>query len=256
MNLKKLFELKGKVAIVTGSSKGIGLAIARGLSENGANVVLSSRSQEAVELAANQFKKDGLSVLAQSCHVGDEKQRIKLVEKTIKKFGKIDILVNNAAINPVYESIENMSNEVYDKMFNVNVKAIFDLSNLCFPFLKKEKSGSIINIASVEGLKPSLGLGIYSVTKAAVIMLTQVQAKEWGKHGIRSNAICPGLIKTKFSKALWENQALLNQVKNQLPAGRVAEPEEMIGLALYLASSAGSYSTGGIYTADGGHMTI
>ena len=256
MNSKKLFELNGKVAIVTGSSKGIGLAIARGLSENGANVVLSSRSQESVELAANQFQKDGLSVLAQSCHVGDEKQRIKLVEKTIKKFGKIDILVNNAAINPVYESIENMSNEVYDKMFNVNVKAIFDLSNLCFPFLKKEKSGSIINIASVEGLKPSLGLGIYSVTKAAVIMLTQVQAKEWGKHGIRSNAICPGLIKTKFSKALWENQALLNQVKNQLPAGRVAEPEEMIGLALYLASSAGSYSTGGIYTADGGHMTI
>ena len=256
MNSKKLFELNGKVAIVTGSSKGIGLAIARGLSENGANVVLSSRSQEKVELAANQFQKDGLSVLAQSCHVGDEKQRIKLVEKTIKKFGKIDILVNNAAINPVYESIENMSNEVYDKMFNVNVKAIFDLSYLCFPFLKKEKSGSIINIASVEGLKPSLGLGIYSVTKAAVIMLTQVQAKEWGKHGIRSNAICPGLIKTKFSKALWENQALLNQVKNQLPAGRVAEPEEMIGLALYLASSAGSYSTGGIYTADGGHMTI
>lgn len=256
MNSKKLFELKGKVAIVTGSSKGIGLAIARGLSENGANVVLSSRSQETVELAANQFQKDGLSVLAQSCHVGDEKQRIKLVEKTIKKFGKIDILVNNAAINPVYESIENMSNEVYDKMFNVNVKAIFDLSNLCFPFLKKEKYGSIINIASVEGLKPSLGLGIYSVTKAAVIMLTQVQAKEWGKYGIRSNAICPGLIKTKFSKALWENQALLNQVKNQLPAGRVAEPEEMIGLALYLASSAGSYSTGGIYTADGGHMTI
>ena len=256
MNSKKLFELKDKVAIVTGSSKGIGLAIARGLAENGANVVLSSRSQEAVDLAANQFQKDGLSVLAQSCHVGDEKQRIKLVEKTIKKFGKIDILVNNAAINPVYESIENMSNEVYDKMFNVNVKAIFDLSNLCFPFLKKEKSGSIINIASVEGLKPSLGLGIYSVTKAAVIMLTKVQAKEWGKYGIRSNAICPGLIKTKFSKALWGNQVLLNQVKNELPAGRVAEPEEMIGLALYLASSAGSYSTGGIYTADGGHMTI
>lgn len=256
MNSKKLFELKDKVAIVTGSSKGIGLAIARGLAENGANVVLSSRSQEAVDLAANQFQKDGLSVLAQSCHVGDQKQRIKLVEKTTKKFGKIDILVNNAAINPVYESIENMSNEVYDKIFNVNVKAIFDLSNLCFPFLKKKKSGSIINIASVEGLKPSLGLGVYSVTKAAVIMLTKVQAKEWGKYGIRSNAICPGLIKTKFSKALWENQALLNQVKNELPAGRVAEPEEMIGLALYLASSAGSYSTGGIYTADGGHMTI
>ena len=256
MSTRNLFELEGKVAVITGSSKGIGLAIARGLAEFGAKVVLSSRDQNAVDIAAKEFKKDGYTALAQSCHVGDEKQRIKLVEKTIKKFGKIDILVNNAAINPVYESIENMSNEVYDKMFNVNVKAIFDLSNLCFPFLKKEKFGSIINIASVEGLKPSLGLGVYSVTKAAVIMLTKVQAKEWGKYGIRSNAICPGLIKTKFSKALWENQALLNQVKNELPAGRVAEPEEMIGLALYLASSAGSYSTGGIYTADGGHMTI
>ena len=256
MNSKSLFQLKGKVAIITGSSKGIGLAIARGLADNGASVVLSSRSKESVESAANEFQKDGLSVVAQSCHVGDQEQRIKLVDETVKKYGKIDILVNNAAINPVYETIENMPNEVYDKMFNVNVKAIFDLSNLCFPFLKKNRSGSIINIASVEGLKPSLGLGIYSVTKAAVIMLTQVQAKEWGKHGIRSNAICPGLIKTKFSKALWENQTLLNQVKNQLPAGRVAEPEEMIGLALYLASSAGRYSTGSIFTADGGHMTI
>ena len=127
---------------------------------------------------------------------------------------------------------------------------------MCFPYLKAEKNGSIINISSVEGLKPSLGLGIYSITKAALIMLTQVQAKEWGKYGIRSNAICPGFIKTKFSSALWKNEALLAQVKNQLPAGRVAEPIEMSGLAVYLASSAGSYTTGGIYTADGGHMLI
>jgi len=256
MSTRKLFELKGKVAIVTGSSKGIGLAIARGLAEYGAKVVLSSRDQNAVDSAAHQFKKDGLTAIAQSCHVGDEDQRKNLVQKTIDSYGKIDILVNNAAINPVYDSLENMSSEVYDKMLNVNLKSTFNLSNLCFPYLKKEKSGSIINIASVEGLKPSLGLGIYSVTKAALIMLTQVQAKEWGKHGIRSNAICPGLIKTKFSSALWKNETLLNQIKNQLPAGRVAEPIEMSGLAVYLASSAGSYSTGGVYTADGGHMTI
>ena len=121
---------------------------------------------------------------------------------------------------------------------------------------EKRKKRIIINIASVEGLKPSLGLGIYSITKAAVIMLTKVQAKEWGKYGVRSNAICPGLIKTKFSSALWKNEALIRQVKNQLPAGRVAESIEMSGLAVYLASSAGSYSTGGIYTADGGHMII
>ena len=139
---------------------------------------------------------------------------------------------------------------------NVNLKSVFDLSNLCLPYMKKEKKGSIINISSVEGLKPSMGLGIYSITKAAVIMLTKVQAKEWGKYGVRSNAICPGLIKTKFSSALWKNEALIRQVKNQLPAGRVADPIEMSGLAVYLASSAGSYSTGGIYTADGGHMII
>tara|TARA_B100001059_G_scaffold89990_2_gene88576 strand:- start:5412 stop:6182 length:771 start_codon:yes stop_codon:yes gene_type:complete len=256
MSTKKLFKLDGKVAIITGSSKGIGLAIARGLAEHGANIVLSSRNQEALDVQVNQLKKDGLNAVAHSCHVGDENQRKDLIKKTIESFGKIDILVNNAAINPVYDSLEKMSSEVYEKMMNVNLKAAFDLSNLCFPYLKAEKNGSIINISSVEGLKPSLGLGIYSITKAALIMLTQVQAKEWGKHGIRSNAICPGFIKTKFSSALWKNEALLAQVKNQLPAGRVAEPIEMSGLAVYLASSAGSYTTGGIYTADGGHMLI
>ena len=156
----------------------------------------------------------------------------------------------------MHNSIENISSEVYDKMLNVNLKAAFDLSNLCFPYLKKDKQGAIVNIASVEGLKPSFGLGLYSITKAALIMLTQVQAKEWGKHGIRSNAICPGLIKTKFSSALWQNEKLKKQIEKHLPAGRVAEPIEMSGLAVYLSSSAASYTTGGIYTADGGHMTI
>ena len=256
MSARNLFELEGKVAVITGSSKGIGLAIARGLAEFGAKVVLSSRDQNAVDILAKEFKKDGYTVLAQSCHVGDEDQRKNLVNKTIESFGKIDILVNNAAINPVYESIDNITTEVYEKMMNVNLKSVFDLSNLCLPYMKKEKKGSIINISSVEGLKPSMGLGIYSITKAAVIMLTKVQAKEWGKYGVRSNAICPGLIKTKFSSALWKNETLIRQVKNQLPAGRVADTLEMSGLAVYLASSAGSYSTGGIYTADGGHMII
>jgi NAD(P)-dependent dehydrogenase (short-subunit alcohol dehydrogenase family) len=191
-----------------------------------------------------------------ACHVGDENQRKELVKKTIDIYGRIDILVNNAAINPVHDSIEKMSSKVYDKMLNVNLKAAFDLSNLCFPYLKKYNDGTIINIASVEGLKPSFGLGLYSITKAALIMLTKVQAKEWGKYGIRSNAICPGLIKTKFSSALWQNEKLKKQVEKYLPAGRVAEPIEMSGIAVYLASSAASYTTGGIYTADGGHMTI
>jgi len=253
---RNLFELEGKVAIVTGASKGIGLSIAQGLAEYGAKVLISSRSQESLDLVAKELSDDGLKVFPFACHVGDENQRKDLVKKTIDIYGRIDILVNNAAINPVHDSIEKMSSEVYDKILNVNLKAAFDLSNLCFPYLKKDKEGAIINIASVEGLKPSFGLGLYSITKAALIMLTQVQAKEWGKYGIRSNAICPGLIKTKFSSALWQNEKLKKQIEKHLPAGRVAEPIEMSGLAVYLSSSAGSYTTGGIYTADGGHMTM
>ncbi len=253
---KHLFELDGKVALITGSSKGIGLALAEVLAEYGAKVVVSSRSQDSVDEVAKNLRAKGHTVMAQACHVGDSEQRKILVNKTIETYGGIDILINNAAINPVFKGLESMSEEIYDKMMNVNLKAAFDLSNLCFPYLKDSKSSSIINIASVEGLKPSFGLGLYGVTKAALIMLTQVQAKEWGKYGIRSNAICPGLIQTKFSSALWQNETIMKQVVKELPAGRMAQPQELTGLAVYLASDAGSYSTGGIYTVDGGHMIV
>ncbi|MBT3542217.1 MAG: glucose 1-dehydrogenase [Flavobacteriaceae bacterium] len=253
---KHLFELDGKVALITGSSKGIGLALAEVLAEYGAKVVVSSRSQDSVDEVAKNLRAKGHTVMAQACHVGDSEQRKILVNKTIETYGGIDILINNAAINPVFKGLESMSEEIYDKMMNVNLKAAFDLSNLCFPYLKDSKGSSIINIASVEGLKPSFGLGLYGVTKAALIMLTQVQAKEWGKYGIRSNAICPGLIQTKFSSALWQNETIMKQVVKELPAGRMAQPQELTGLAVYLASDAGSYSTGGIYTVDGGHMIV
>ena len=253
---KHLFELDGKVALITGSSKGIGLALAEVLAEYGAKVVVSSRSQDSVDEVAKNLRAKGHTVMAQACHVGDSEQRKILVNKTIETYGVIDILINNAAINPVFKGLESMSEEIYDKMMNVNLKAAFDLSNLCFPYLKDSKGSSIINIASVEGLKPSFGLGLYGVTKAALIMLTQVQAKEWGKYGIRSNAICPGLIQTKFSSALWQNETIMKQVVKELPAGRMAQPQELTGLAVYLASDAGSYSTGGIYTVDGGHMIV
>ena len=253
---KHLFELDGKVALITGSSKGIGLALAEVLAEYGAKVVVSSRSQDSVDEVEKNLRAKGHTVMAQACHVGDSEQRKILVNKTIETYGGIDILINNAAINPVFKGLESMSEEIYDKMMNVNLKAAFDLSNLCFPYLKDSKGSSIINIASVEGLKPSFGLGLYGVTKAALIMLTQVQAKEWGKYGIRSNAICPGLIQTKFSSALWQNETIMKQVVKELPAGRMAQPQELTGLAVYLASDAGSYSTGGIYTVDGGHMLV
>ncbi len=252
--IKQQFDLTGKVAIVTGASKGIGESIARGLAEYGAKVIVSSRKQDAVDQVAATFKRDGLEATGIACHVGDAAQLQNLVDKTVELYGGVDILVNNAATNPVFAPLVYGTAEVFDKIMNVNVKACMLLANLCHPIMEKRGGGSIINIASVEGMKPSMGLGMYSVSKAALMMLTQSQAKEWGSDGIRSNAICPGLIQTKFSSALWQNEAILKQVVDHLPSGRMAQPDEMAGLALFLASSASAYCTGGVYTADGGHM--
>ena len=253
-SISKQFNLEGKVAVITGSSKGIGKAIAKGFAENGAQVVVSSRSQEACDAVADEFKAAGLKAIGIACHIGKADQRENLVAKTMEAFGCIDILVNNAAINPVFGPIEEVDTAIFDKIMEVNVKAPWSLSNLVLPHLKAHKNGSIINIASVEALTPGFGLGIYSTSKAAILMLSKNQAKEWGKHGVRVNAICPGLIKTKFSAALWQNEKILGKIQKTLPSERMGMPEEMVGLACLLASDAGSYMTGGVYTADGGYM--
>jgi len=250
--IKNQFRLNGKVAIITGSSKGIGESIARGLAEFGARVIVSSRKQEAVDAVAESFRQDELEATGIACHVGDEEQLKKLVQKTVEIYGGVDILVNNAATNPVFGPIAEADSGVFDKIMGINLKACFSLANHCYPVMKKRGGGSVINISSVEGLKPSFGLGLYSISKAALLMLTKNQAKEWGRDGIRSNAICPGLIKTKFSTAIWQNEALLKQIEKNLPAGRMALPEEMAGLAVFLASPASSYCTGGVFAADGG----
>jgi NAD(P)-dependent dehydrogenase (short-subunit alcohol dehydrogenase family) len=250
----ELFDLTGKVAIVTGASKGIGAAIAKGLAEQGAKVVICSRKQEALDLYVAEMQKEGLSLVGIECNVSDEDQLQHLVDKTIALYEGVDILVNCAATNPMFGPIEEMESSLFDKMMAVNVKSIFTLSNLCIPYMRQRGGGSIINISSVEGLKPSQNLGVYSVTKAAVNMLTKSQAKEWGSDNIRSNAICPGLVKTKLSAGIWKNSAVLEAFTDQLPLGRMAMPEEMVGLALYLASDAGSYTTGGIFNSDGGYM--
>jgi len=253
-HISNQFSLENKVAIVTGSSKGIGKAIAKGLAQKGAQVVISSRSQEACDAVVKEFTKEGLKALGIACHIGKEEQRINLVHKTTDTFGRIDILVNNAAINPVFGPIEEVTPAIFDKIMDVNVKAPWSLSNLVLPHFKNIKKGSIINIASVEALTPGFGLGIYSTSKAAILMLTKNQAKEWGRYGVKANAICPGLIKTKFSAALWQNEKILGKVEKSLPSARMGMPEEMVGLACLLASDAGNYMTGGVYTADGGYM--
>jgi len=249
-----MFDLTGKVAIVSGASKGIGAAIAKGLAEQGANVVICSRKQEALDQYTAELAKEGLTLTGIECNVSDEKAMENLVNKTIDKFEGIDILVNCAATNPMFGPIEEMESTLFDKMINVNVKSIFTLANLCLPHMKKRGGGSIINISSVEGLKPSPNLGIYSVTKAAVNMLTKSQAKEWGSYNIRVNSICPGLVKTKLSAGIWKNAAFLQAFTERLPIAKMAMPPEMVGLALYLASDAGSYTTGGIFNSDGGYM--
>jgi len=249
-----MFELHHKVAIVTGASKGIGKSIAHALAQAGAHVIISSRKQDAVDAVAAEFTTAGLQATGIACHVGHADQLENLVAQTKERCGGVDILVNNAAINPVFAPLAEADPAVFDKIMNVNVRACLQLANLCYPSMVERGGGSIINIASVEGMKPSFGLGMYSVSKAALLMLTQNQAKEWGPVGIRCNAICPGLIQTKFSAALWQNEAILKQVEKHLPLGRMAQPDEMSGLALFLASDAASYCTGGVFTADGGHM--
>ncbi len=254
MSIKQALSLEGKVAIVTGSSKGIGKSIAQALAEQGAKVVISSRSQESVDEVALEFKAEGYEAVGIACHIGKTEEREQLIQKTIAHYGGVDILVNNAAINPVFGPLENAGDDAFDKIMSVNLKAPWILSNLALPSMKERGGGSIINIASVEALHPGSGLGLYSASKAALVMLTKNQAKEWGQYGVRSNALCPGLIKTKFSAALWQNEKMLQKLEKSIPAGRMGMPNEMNGIVGLLASSAGAYMTGGVYTADGGYM--
>jgi dehydrogenase/reductase SDR family protein 4 len=251
--MEDLFNLTDKVALITGASKGIGKAIAMTLGANGAKVIVSSRNQEAVDEVAVELGSAGIEARGIAAHMGDSEAIKLLVNKAVDEFGGVDILVNNAATNPTFGPILQCSSEIFDKIMSVNVRGPFELSNLVQPIMMERGGGSIINISSIGGISPEPMLGIYSVSKAALISLTKATAKEWGAAGIRVNAICPGLIKTKFSAALWNNEAILKQVTGGLPLSRMGTPEEIAALALYLASTASAYSTGGVYVADGGH---
>lgn len=252
MDISSVFSLEGKVALVTGASKGIGYSIAEFFAAAGAKVVISSRKQDALDEMASQLREKGYQALGVSCNVGKLEELDNLVSRTIDKWGQIDILVNNAATNPVFGPVHNTSLEAYDKIMDVNLKAPFQLMKLCYPFLQASAGASVINISSIGGISPEPGLGIYSVSKAALISMTKVFAKEWGDDNIRVNAICPGLIKTKFSEALWSNDKIVNSMMKMLALKRVGKSEEIAAMALFLASSAASYTTGTVLTADGG----
>jgi dehydrogenase/reductase SDR family protein 4 len=247
------FELHGRVAVVTGASKGIGRAIARLLGRRGAAVVVSSRRQEAVDLTVSSFREEGIEASAIAAHMGDPIQVEGLVRHAIERYGGIDIVVNNAAINPVFGPILQTDDAVFDKIMQVNVKGPMQLARLAHASMKARGGGSVVNISSIEGLTPGHGLGLYSISKASLIAATRVMAREWGPDGIRVNAICPGLVETKFSEALTGNEKILKMVLAKQSLPQVATPEDISGLALFLASDASSFCTGGVFTADGGY---
>lgn len=249
---KAVFDLTDKVAIITGASKGIGEDIARLYARFGAKVIVSSRKQEACDVLAADIRAAGGEATGIAAHVGDMDQLAQLVEKTIAVYGGVDILVNNAASNPVFGPSLEADGGAFDKIMQANVKAPFELSKLCYPSMKARGGGSVIMVSSIAGHTPDPGLGLYSVSKAALNMLTKVLAKEWGPDGIRVNAICPGLIKTKFSQALWQDDKTLAHFTKRLPIARMGTTDEISPLALFLASSASSYSTGSLFYADGG----
>jgi dehydrogenase/reductase SDR family protein 4 len=246
------FQLKNKVALITGASKGIGEAIAVLFAAQGARVVINSRKQDELDRVCSDIKANGGDAIGIAANTGDGHGLKAIIDVTLAKYGGIDILVNNAAANPAFGPIVQTEEWAYDKIMNVNVKAPFELSKLAYPHMKQRGAASVINMSSIAGDTPDPGLGMYSVSKAALNMLTKVMAKEWAADNIRVNAICPGLIKTKFSQALWQDENVLKKFMKAVPMGRMGTVEEIAALALFLASDASTYCTGGVFFADGG----
>ncbi|WP_026374839.1 SDR family oxidoreductase [Aestuariibacter salexigens] len=249
-----LFDLTGKVALITGASRGIGEAIAHLLAAYGAEVIVSSRKIDGCEAVAQAIRDKGGKARALACHVGDMQQ----IEDTFKNIraneGKLDILVNNAAANPYFGHILDTDLGAYNKTVEVNLRGYFFMSVEGGKMMREQGGGVILNTASVNGVSPGDMQGIYSITKAAVINMTKAFARECGSLNIRCNALLPGLTETKFASALTQNEKILKKALTVIPLGRVAQPEEMAGTVLYLVSDASSYTTGTTVTVDGGML--
>jgi dehydrogenase/reductase SDR family member 4 len=248
--------LEGKTALITGGGRGIGKAIARRYAEAGANVAIASRKIENLEAAAKQMQGLPGRVVPIQCHVGKLDQLERLVEEVERSLGTIDVLVNNSATNIGQGPALEVTDEAILKTLEVNVLAAHRLIRLTVPRMIERGSGSVINIASIAGLRPQQHGLVYSFTKAGLIMMTRVYAAEFGRHGVRVNAICPGLIKTDFSAYFWQDPERLARIEEKQPLPRVGEVEEIAGMALYLASSESSFATGQCFVVDGGATAV
>ncbi|MCP5097012.1 MAG: glucose 1-dehydrogenase [Chloroflexi bacterium] len=246
------FDLTGKVALITGASRGIGQAISEAYAAAGAKVVLASRKQPALDAVAETIRSNGGDALPIAAHTGSDDAINELIAKATEAYGGIDIAVNNAATNPHFGPLLTASEDQWDKILDVNVKGYFRVAKAAAASMKKRGGGKIINVASVVGLTPGPGMGVYSVSKAAVLMMTKVLAVELATDNIQVNAIAPGFIKTKFSSAIWANPQINDVVMKSIPQGRMGDPQELTGIALYLASDASCYTSGGTFVIDGG----
>lgn len=247
-----LFNLAGKVALITGSTKGIGLAIATRMAEAGAKVVISSRNQDICDQIAAGINAKGGVATAIACNINYKDQLQRLVNATTERLGPIDILVCNAALNPHYGSSQSIPDEAFDKIMNANIGSAHRLCQMVLPEMAQKGGGAVIIVSSIAGLKGSTILGAYGISKAADMQMARNLAVEWGPKNIRVNCIAPGLIRTDFARALWENPETYAATISNYPLRRIGEPDEIAGAAIYLASDAGSFTTGQTLVVDGG----
>lgn len=247
-----LFDLSGRVALITGSTKGIGRAIAERMAEHGAKVVVSSRNQEACDEVASKILNKGGKAIGVACNINYKEQLEALVSETQRQLGPIDILVCNAALNPYYGPSQDIPDAAFDKIMHANIGSVHRLCQLVIPGMAQRGGGAVIIVSSIGGLKGTDKLGAYAISKAADMQIARNLAVEWGPGNVRVNCIAPGLIKTDFARALWENPDTYAATVKRYPLRRIGEPDEIAGAAIYLASSAGSFTTGQTLVIDGG----
>ncbi len=250
--MKDLFDLTGKVSVITGSTKGIGKAIAEALAAFGSKVVISSRKADACDRVAAEIKEAGGEALAHPCNISHKDQLESLMTATRERWGKIDVLVLNAAVNPYYGTSLGIPDSAFDKIMDVNIKSNAWACQMVIPEMQDRKDGSIVIVSSIGGFRGSTVLGAYAISKAADMQLARNLAAEFGPDNIRVNAICPGLVKTDFARALWENPETRKRVEAGMPLRRLGEPVDCAGIAVYLASRAGAWTTGQSFVVDGG----